>query len=371
MRSPIITKPVSRSISNGSRPLKRGGRAAPGRVWGTDPGQVRDRRDVVGRRPAAAADDVDQPGGGELAEVAAGVGRQLVVLAEGVRQAGIRMARDVGVGDACEVLDVRAHLLRAERAVHADDQRLGVLDRRPERLDRLAREVAAARVDRREGDPPRQLGRDVERRGDRRLRVQRVEDRLEHQQVDPAVAERRDLLGVRLVDLVERHRAEARVVDLRGHGERDVQRAERAGDEAADLVGRLPREPRALEAHLGGDVLERVVGLADPGGGEGVGGRDVGAGGEVAPVDVEDHLRPRQVEQVGVARDVARVVAEALAAVRLLPADVPLDQDAPRSVEQDDPLVEQSLEMFDPVGHRAPLPKESTDRCARGSLGVC
>ena len=35
---------------------------------------------------------------------------------------------------------------------------------------------------------------------------------------------------------------------------------------------------------------------------------------------LEDDLRPREVEQVGVARDVARVVAEPLAAVLLLAA---------------------------------------------------
>ena len=54
--------------------------------------QVTNRRDVIGRRPAAAADDVDEAGGGELGQVPAGVRGKLVVLAEGVRQPGVRMA---------------------------------------------------------------------------------------------------------------------------------------------------------------------------------------------------------------------------------------------------------------------------------------
>ena len=39
------------------------------------------------------------------------------------------------------------------------------------------------------------LGRDVPRRGDRRLRVQRVEDRLDQEQVDAALAQAADLLA--------------------------------------------------------------------------------------------------------------------------------------------------------------------------------
>ena len=83
-------------------------------------------------------------------------------------------------------------------------------------------------------------GRRLARGDDRRLRVQRVEDRLDQQQVDAAVGEAADLLGVRLDDLVERVRAVAGLVDARAQRERDVQRADRAGDEA---VGRPP--PRA------------------------------------------------------------------------------------------------------------------------------
>ena len=81
------------------------------------------------------------------------------------------------------------------------------------------------------------------------------------------------------------------------------------------LVGCLAREPRALAAHLGGEVLERVVGLADRRRRERVRRRDVRARREVRVVDLGDELRPRQVQEVRVALDVVAVVGEELAAV--------------------------------------------------------
>ena len=188
--------------------------------------------------------------------------------------------------------------------------------------DGLAGQVAPAPVDGGEREPERELGRDVAGRDDRRLGVQRVEDRLDHEQVDASVAQSGDLLLVRLAHLVEGHRAVRGVLDARRERERDVERAERAGDEARPLgcplrplVGRVPGETRAFEAHLGGCVPEVVVGLPDAGRREGVRRRDVGARGEVGVVDLGDDLRMREVQEIGVALDVLVVIAEALAAV--------------------------------------------------------
>ncbi len=254
--------------------------------------------------------------------------------------------------DAREVLDERPHLLRAERAVDAHDERLRVLDRPPERLDGLPREVAAAHVDRGEGEPEWKVRRGLLRRDDRGLRVERVEDRLDQEDVHAAFGQRGDLLGVGLPHLVERDRAIRGVVDLRRERQRDVERPDRAGDETAELVGDAAREARTLEAHLARVLLEGVVRLPDSCGGERVRRRDVRAGLEVAPVDVEHDLRPREVEQVGVAGDVARMVAEPLAAIRLLPAHVPLDQHAPRTVEHPDPIAEEGVYSVSRVHQR-------------------
>src|SRR5439155_26731402 len=120
---------------------------------GLTPDRVRDGPDVFGRGAAAAADDVHQAVLGELAQRPARVVWLLVVRAELVRQAGIRVASDPGGRDASEVLDERPHLRRAERAVDADNERVRMLDRQPERVDGLSRQIAAAAIDRREGDP--------------------------------------------------------------------------------------------------------------------------------------------------------------------------------------------------------------------------
>src|SRR5439155_8210672 len=74
--------------------------------------------------------------------------------------------------------------------------------------------------------------------------------------------------------------------------------------------------------------------------------RDVGARLEVRAMDVAHDVRPGQVEKVGIAGDVARMVAEALAAVRLLSPHLPLNEDAPGTVEHRDPFTEDGFEPF-------------------------
>ena len=78
----------------------------------------------------------------------------------------------------------------------------------------------------------------------------------------------------------------------------------------------------------------------------------------------------REVEEVGVALDVARVLAEALAAVLLLGELPPVDEHAPRPVEDEDPLGEQLLDLCgrpSRIGSR--LESREPGRPA-GSLGV-
>ncbi len=141
--------------------------------------------DVGGRRSAAAADDVHEARLGELPDERRRLVRLLVVLAERVRKAGVGIAADEGVRLARELGDVRPHLAGTEGAVHADREGAGVGDRRPERVDRLARERAAALVGDRHRQHQRQVGpgllEDVAGRENGGLGVQRVEDRLDQQ----------------------------------------------------------------------------------------------------------------------------------------------------------------------------------------------
>ena len=217
-----------------------------------------------------------------------------------------------------------AQLACAERAVEPDRQRPGVGDRGVERLDRLARQGPPGRVGDRPGDHQRDpLAGGVEGRlhpEDRGLGVERVEDRLDHQQVRAALDQSARRFGVGLGQLVEGHVAGARIGDVRRDRGGPVGRPEGAHHEArARRVGGLgcvgggPRQSRALAVDLGHHRLEAVVGLGDPGGRERVGLDDVRPGVEVGAVDRGHDVRPGQADQVGVTAQVTRVVAEPLA----------------------------------------------------------
>ena len=212
-----------------------------------------------------------------------------------------------------------------------------MLDRRPETVDRLPRQRASGEVDDRDADPQRQLGRLIAGGDDRRLRVQRVEDGLDQEQVDAAVAQAADLLGVALDDLVEGVRAVRRVVDARAERQRDVQRPDRTGDEAVG-TGSLARDPRTGDVHVVDGILERVVRLPDRRRRERVRRRDVGAGREVRVVHLAHDVRPRQVQQVRVVLHVAGMRREALTAEVGLGEAPALEENTPRAVEHEDPL---------------------------------
>ena len=87
-------------------------------------------------------------------------------------------------------------------------------------------------------------------------------------------------------------------------------------------------------------------------------------------MNVADDVGLREVEEIRIAGDVARVIGEPGAAVRLLPLDGLLDQDAVRAVEYDDSLVEKFPELFDRRLHNAPVLKTCGSGGSAGSLGV-
>ena len=303
------------------------------------------------------------------------------MLAHRVRQTGVRIARDVRVRNARHVLDEGAHLARSERAVDPDDQRPRVLDRHPEGLRRLPREIAPAPVDRGERQPERQLRCDIGRGDDRRLPVERVEDGLDEEHVHTSLGERGDLLRIARPDLVEGHGAVGRIVDLGRNRERDVERADRTCDEAGTVRrSRRPRvrgragEARALAAHLRREVPEVVVALPDRRRGERVRGGYVRASSEVRVVGLRDQGRPREVQEVRVALDVPPVIAEKLAAIVRLGEPSTVDEDAPRPVEHGDAPVEDLSQPFG-RGHVSPSGaafrlESPTEVRAGGSLGV-
>jgi len=252
---------------------------------------------------------------------------------------------------------VRAHLLAAEGAVHADADGLGVADGVPEGLGRLAGERAAGGVGDRAGDHHRQAeAAGLEGLVDREeggLEDERVEDRLAKEQVRAGVDERVDLLAVGVAHLDERHVALGGVVDVAGHRQRLVRRADGAGDEGVfagvgglERVDGLAGDLDRLGVEFADEVRHRVVFHRDGRAVEGVGLEDVGAGVEVGAVDVPDDGRLGDDEQVVVALELPGVILEAFAAVVLLLQLELLDHGAHRAVEVDDALAQEGLKAL-------------------------
>ena len=106
------------------------------------------------------------------------------------------------------------------------------------------------------------------------------------------------------------------------------------------VVEDLLVERRIFAAAVLARVVDEELALRDAGRAEGVGLDDVGAGLEKAAVDVADHLRLREREEVAVVEQVLLRVLEALAAhVRLCHA-VGADGGAHGAVDDGDALLE-------------------------------
>ena len=180
---------------------------------------------------------------------------------------------------------------------------------------------------------------------DRRLGVERVENRLDQQQVGAAVDQA--CAPARHRRRATASKVTARKPGLLTSGEIDAVRLvgpsapatkRRRPSSFSASVGRLAREPRARDVELVGDVLHAVVGLGDRGGGERVGRDDVGAGAEISEMDVAHRVRPAEVQQVVVAAHLAVPGVEARAAIALLVELERLDHGAHGAVEHQDAL---------------------------------
>ena len=105
-------------------------------------------------------------------------------------------------------------------------------------------------------------------------------------------------------------------------------------------------QPLVREMNLRGAKLARqaVVGLADAGRGERVGGGDVRTRGQILPVHVAHHVGPGQVEQVRVAGHIPRVITQRAVAVVIRAEADRLEHRPPGAVEHGDALIQQFAE---------------------------
>ena len=349
VRSPILTNGMSLVSVNGSRPGEAHQRREFGNRTGRDaPDGFGDRLDVFGRRAAAAADDVDQAVAREARDQAGHLVRRFVVAAEFVGQAGVGICRDERLRDASDFLEVFAHGRRAQRAIEADRERPRMAHRMPERGWRLPGKGAAGTIGDRaryhHGKPPAERVEHPIAGEDRRLGVERVENRLDQNDVGAAVDEAFDLLGIGVAQFVESDRAEAGIVHVGRKRGGAIGRAERARDEARlavetfSLQRRATREARAVAVELIDHLLHAVIGLGDACGGKRIGLQDVRARHRISEQNILDCPRLRQGQQIVVALEMAFTVDETLAAeVTLVEREV-LNLGSHRPVEDENAL---------------------------------
>ncbi len=317
-----------------------------------------DRRDVLGARAAATADQVEQALACEVTEDLRHVLGRVVVAAELVGKTGVGIAGGTHARDPRELCDVRAHVLGAERAVDRHREQVRVRDRVEERLDRLTAERAAGPVGDRHRDDHRDaahaLGEQLLERVQRGLAVEGVDVGLGNQKIHPALDQCAGLLRERIDQLAERDRACPGIVDVRRERGGLRGRADRTTDPAWPAVLFLGTfrgvagTPRRREVEIADHALEAVVGEGERGGGERVGLDDVGASSKELQVDLFDRIRTREDEQVVTALERAVVIAEPRATPHgLVCKSQRLHHGPHRTVEHDDPAREGFAKLVD------------------------
>ena len=313
-----------------------------------DPGEgAGHRADMFGRRPATAADDIHHASAGEIADDLRHLLRRLVVFAELVRQAGVRVRSDMNRREPRYLFHMGRELFGAESAIEADRERLRVQDRIAERFDGLSRQGAAAGVGDRARNHQRQafacVFEEIQAGMDRRLRVQGVERGFDQQQVGAAFDEGGDGDGVVFGQFVEGNIAEPGIVDIGRNRGRLARRADDAGDETrllrrarVHLVAGGAGQPRTRQIQLAMQIFQAVIGLGAASRIEGIRFDDIGARLQISQVDIPDQIGLRQVEQVVVTAEIDLPVAKTLAAKVGLAEAPGLNHRAHGAVEQHD-----------------------------------
>ena len=331
---------------------------------------------MVRRRAAAAAHDVEPAiahPGIELRRECLGrlrkSGRR-----KRIRQAGVRIGADEPVRAMGKFFDVRFHFRRAERAIQADDERLRMSDRGEKRFHGLSAQDSPGTI--RDGardqkrHPPSQLFEQFGNGGDRRFGVERVEDRLDGEQIHTAFQQRRGLFAICFVNLIERRGAETRIVHIRRKRGGDRQRPHRSGDEtltpglSCHLVGGGSSEACSGEIYFAGqrrqfvvvdDALKKLrifaavfrltskeeVMQANGGAAESVRLDDVRSGLEIAAMDFIDDRRFGEEKNFKAAFEILPLpVRESFAPIFRFGELVLLDHGAHGAVEDDDALAQ-------------------------------
>ena len=304
--------------------------------------------DVFGRRSAAAADHIDHAVTGKAFDLGGHRFRRFVILAKLVRQTGIRIGADEGVGNGRQFVEMRTHSVGAERAIEADGKWFGVTQRMPECRWRLAGQGAAGKIGDRAGNHHRQEDalflEHLFRGEDGSLGVERIEDGFNQDDVGTAVDQPPDLLGIGDAQIVEGNSAVARIIHIRRQGSGAVCRSKSARNETAATVlllgaqGGATGQTRTVAVQFIDLLFHAIIGLGNCRGRKRIGFENIRARNGVGIMDFLDSLGLRQGQKVVIALKLAVAGAEALAAEMLFMKTKSLNLGSHRAVEDQDAL---------------------------------
>ena len=239
VRSPTISGRLASSHSTRSTPEKQVAVRFAGHLSRPLAGDhVRDGLDVLGRRAAAAADQIEPAVVDELFELGGERLRRLEVLQLLVRNAGVGITGHPRSGHLVDGPEVVGHELGTGRAVEPDRQQFPVGDRDAECIRGLTGEHRAHRLDG-AGDHHRdlhaQIALELIDRQQRGFHVAGVLAGLDQQQIGAALDQRP---GLQIVAV-----AQGPKVDVAGDGDRSRGGSHRAGDPALAGPTRNTRPP--------------------------------------------------------------------------------------------------------------------------------
>ncbi len=247
---------------------------------------------------AAAADQVDAVLGDEaLLPLRQLLRRQRIMRVAVMKlgQAGIGLDRDAAGPAFGQPFDVLGHFLRAGGAIDADERHLERVDHRRGGGDVRADQQRPGGLDRDLHEDRRiapRLGAGGLGGVDRRLHLQRVLAGLDQDGIGAAIEETAALDGERglerrVIDMAQRRQTRAR--PNRADDEARAPVAAEFGHRLARQLGGAAIEPIGLVGDA--ELAERQRRAA-----EAIGLNRVGAGGEIAAMDVEDEIRTALVE---------------------------------------------------------------------------
>ena len=315
------------------------------RIFRNRPG---DGCNVLGRRSATAAYDVQKPVACKPFDLLCHEFGALVILAELVGQARIGIGADQCIGDIGNLAQMGAHGVGAQRAVEPDGEGLRMAQGIPEGSRGLARKRAAGQIGDRTRNHHRQADALLFERffggKDRRLGVERIEDRFDQDQIRAAIDQPFDLLAIGDAQLIETGGAIARIVHVRRNGRRAVGRPDRPGHKPASAVFGLGTDRGALGGLRPGDVeligqrLHAVIGLGDGGARKRVGLQQIRARHGIGEVDIFDELGFCDDQKIVIALQRLVPIGKPLAAEVFFRELFELDHCAHGAVENEDTL---------------------------------